>query len=145
MVTLLSFPTTATCADPCSCDTARCGMSNAPLRTCVTARTLAYCPGRRMLPGFANAPAIQRHRELGLSIKYRRIVKSMTVEIVEHDPLRRCLRDAPAAACHDDAPGAVAHEIQQLVHQNKVTNMIAEKLKFDSISRAQCWWTCHLR
>ena len=33
-------------------------MSNAPFSTSVSARTLAYCPGRRIFSGFANAPAI---------------------------------------------------------------------------------------
>ena len=47
----------------------------------------------------------------------------MTVEIVEHDSLWRSLHDARTAAHDDDAPGAVAHEIQQLVHQGKVTKI----------------------
>ena len=42
---------------PCSSVTAACGASTASRRSSVTARTLPYSPGRRMLPGLGNAAA----------------------------------------------------------------------------------------
>src|SRR5580692_8946612 len=83
---------------------------------------------------------IQRRGELRLSIKCERLIKLMTVQIVEHDAFCRRLIDACAAAYDNDASAAVAYDVQQLIHQGEVTDMVDEELQLNAIARSQCRW-----
>src|SRR5262249_30640662 len=59
-ISTLFWPlTTATRYVPCSSVTARCGISSAFCCVPTTARTFAYWPGRKTLPGFGNC-AVKR-------------------------------------------------------------------------------------
>ena len=52
----------------------------------------------------------------------------MTVQVVEHDALRRYIRNASAAGDKNNAPATVAYEVHQLIDQKEVADMIDEEL-----------------
>jgi hypothetical protein len=72
-----------------------------------------------------------------LSIKLQRLIRSMTVQVVEHDALLRGMRNARAAACKNDASAVVADEVHYLIDQEEVADVVDEKLQFDPASGLQ--------
>ena len=84
-------------------------------------------------------PRVQRYGELGLSVELQRLIRSMTVQVVEHDASLRGMRNARAAARENDASAVVADEVDYLINQGEVADIIDEKLHFDATPDLQRW------
>jgi len=77
----------------------------------------------------------QGRGKLRLSVKSERLVEEMPIQIVEHNPFFGRLFDARATGNDDDSARTGWHQVEQSIDQQKMADVIDQKLQFDPVSR----------